>query len=36
MIVLADMDKEKISNAVRKACIERRKISLLKGVKIGK
>ena len=34
--VVADIDKKKIRNVVRKTCIDRRKISLLKGLKIRK
>ena len=33
---IVDMDKRKIQNVVRKACAERRKITLLKDVKIRK
>ena len=35
-LVVADIDKKKIRNIVRKTCSERRKISLLKDVKIRK
>ena len=35
-LVVADIDKKKISNVVRKICIERRKISLLNDLKIRK
>ena len=34
--VVADIDKKKIRNVVRKTCAERRKISLLNDVKIRK
>ena len=34
--VVADMDAKKIKNLVRKACTERRKISLMKDLKIRK
>ena len=34
--MVADIDKNKIRNVVRKTCIDRRKISLLKVVKISK
>ena len=34
-LVVVDMDKKKIRNVVRKICIERRKISWLKDLKIG-
>ena len=34
--MVADIDKKKIRNVVRKTCDERRKISLLKDVKIRK
>ena len=34
--VIADIDRKKIRNIVRKTCAERRKISLLKDVKIRK
>ena len=33
-IVIADVDKRKISKVVRNPCTERRKITLLKDVKI--
>ena len=33
MIVVTDIDKKKIRKVVRKTCAERRKISLLKGLK---
>ena len=35
-LMVADIDKKKIRKVVRKTCTERRKISLLKDVKIGK
>ena len=35
-LVMADIDKIKIRNVVRKTCAERRKITLLKDVKIRK
>ena len=35
-LVMADIDKRKIRNVVRKTCAERRKISLLKDMKIRK
>ena len=35
-LVVADIDEKKIWNAVRKICIERRKISLLRDVKMRK
>ena len=35
-IVIADIDRKEIRKVVRKTCVERRKISLLKGVKIRK
>ena len=35
-LVIADKDKRKIRNVVRKTCTERRYISLLKDVKIRK
>ena len=35
-LVIADIDKKKIRNIVRKTCAERRKISLLKDVRIRK
>ena len=35
-LLVADVDNEKIRNVVRKTCIERRKICLLKDVKIKK
>ena len=35
-LVVADIDRKKIRNVVRKMCTERRKISLLKDVKIRK
>ena len=35
-LVIADMDKSKIRKVVRKTCVERRKITLLKVVKIRK
>ena len=35
-LVVADIDKRKIKNVVRKACTDRRKISLMKDVKIWK
>ena len=34
VLVVADMDNKKIKNVVRKTCIEKRKIGLLKDVKI--
>ena len=33
-LMVADIEKEEISNVERKTCTERRKISLLKDVKI--
>ena len=33
-LVVADMDKKKIRNVMRKTCSERRKIALLKDVQI--
>ena len=36
LIVLADIEKRKIRKVVRKTCVERRKITLLKDVKIRK
>ena len=36
VLVVADIDKKNIRNIVRKICIERRRISLLKDVKIRK
>ena len=35
-LVATDIDKRKIRNVMRKACAERRKITLLKDVKIRK
>ena len=35
-LVMADIDKRKIWKVVRKTCVERRKIALLKDVKIRK
>ena len=35
-LVVADIDKNKIRNVMRKTCTERRKISLLKDVEIRK
>ena len=35
-LVIVDIDKKRIRNVVKKACAERRKISLLKDVKIRK
>ena len=35
-LVVADIGKKKIKNVVRKACSEKRKISLLKDLKIRK
>ena len=35
-LVVTDIDQRKIRNVVREACIERRKINLLKGVRIKK
>ena len=35
-IVVADIDRKKVRHVVRKTCIERRKISLLKDVMIRK
>ena len=35
-LVVADIDKKKIRNVVRKICTERRGISLLKDLKIRK
>ena len=35
-LVVAIMDKKKIRKVVRKTCVERRKITLLKDVKIRK
>ena len=35
-LVVADIDKRKIRNVVRKSCAERRKISLLKDLEIRK
>ena len=35
-LVIADIDKKKIMKVVRKTCVERRKITLLKDVKIKK
>ena len=35
-LVITDIDKKKIRNVVKNTCAERRKISLLKDVKIGK
>ena len=35
-LVIVDIDKKKIRKVVRKTCVERRKISLLKDVKIRK
>ena len=32
MLVVADIDKKELRNVVRKTCIERRKISLLRDV----
>ena len=34
--MIADIDKKKIRNVVRKTCTESRKISLLKNMKIRK
>ena len=34
LLVVADIDKKKISNVVRKTCTEREKIILLKDLKI--
>ena len=34
--MVADIDKKKMSNVVRKTCAQRRKISLLEVVKIRK
>ena len=34
--MIADIDKRKIRKVVRKTCVERRKITLLKDVKIRK
>ena len=34
ILAVADIDKKKIRNVVRKTCTERRKISLLKDLKI--
>ena len=34
--MIADIDKRKVRKVVRKACAERRKITLLKDVKIRK
>ena len=36
VLVVADIDRKKIGNVVRKTCTERRKICLLKVVKIRK
>ena len=36
MLVVANIDNKKISNVVRKTCILRRMISLIKGKKIRK
>ena len=36
VLVIADIDKRKLRKVVKKACAERRKISLLKDVKIRK
>ena len=33
-LVIADIDKKKVKNVVRKTCAERKKISLLKDEKI--
>ena len=35
-LMVADIDKKKIRNVVRKICTKRRKISLLKNLKIRK
>ena len=35
-LVVADIDKNKIRNVVRKTCTERRKIRMLKGVNFRK
>ena len=35
-LVIADVDKKKITKVVKKTCAERRKISLLRDVKIMK
>ena len=35
-LVVADIDKKKIRNAIRKTCAERRKINLPKDLKIRK
>ena len=35
-LVVADIDKRKIRNVVRKTCVESRKISSMKDVKIMK
>ena len=35
-LVIVEIDKQKIRNVVRKICVERRKISLLRDAKIRK
>ena len=35
-LVIADIDRKKIRNVVKRTCAERRKMSLLKDVKIRK